>query len=327
MTRSDLLSSFLSTAGWADAAQVPLAADASFRTYDRLLRPDGETAVLMNAPPPENPAQFVWVDRLLENAGIRVPRLLATDLENGFLLLEDLGDNTFSRLLNQGVSGDTLYEKAIDTLITLQKNVPSLDNLPPYDADKMMEEVLLLPDWFGAHAAGGLPKVARDDFISLWIPLIKRIQALPKSLVLLDYHVDNLMIAPDDSCAVLDFQDARVGPALYDVMSLLADQRRPVDPALKTRLLKRYQEAMSDKTAPEDIALVALQRHTKVIGIFTRLFVRDKKAKYLSFIPFVWGLLEEALDDELTRPYREWLDKWIPKKVRTHVPFNGGRHD
>ncbi len=327
MNRSELLGDFLKKNGWETAVRVPLAADASFRTYERLCLATGQTAILMNAPAPENPAQFVLIDNLLQQAGIRVPRILATDLENGFLLLEDLGEKTFSYLLDHGESPDKLYRQAIETLIQLQQNCPPLHQLPLYDADKMIEEVLLLPDWFGHHVVGGLSPQAREDFISLWYPLIQRIQRLPQSMVLLDYHVDNLMIAPDGLCAVLDFQDARQGPALYDVMSLLADQRRLVDPTLKKQLLHFYQQAMKDTTSLEDVSLLALQRHTKVIGIFTRLFVRDNKKKYLHFIPFVWSLLESELNTPLTTSYRAWLECWIPKEKRRSIPFIGDAHD
>ncbi len=324
MTREEALQSFLDRNGWGEATRRMLAADASFRTYERLWRGE-ERAVLMNAPSPENPAQFVFIDRLLAAAGARVPGIMATDFENGFVLLEDLGDDTFARLLNRGADGADLYRQAVEALIQMQKNVvlPS-EGIPAYDTEKMLFEVSLLPDWFGKYVVpGGLSDEARAEFMAIWEPLIARIQAMPKTLVLLDFHVDNLMITADKKCGLLDFQDGRIGPVLYDLMSLIEDDRRPVDAAIQAEAMRLYFSARPELDTPENrevAAIVALQRHTKVAGIFVRLCARDGKNRYLQMLPFVWQRIESHLDNPLFQAYREWIEKYIPVTVRRAVP-------
>lgn len=324
MTREDALHLFLKNNGWEKATRKMLAADASFRTYERLNQ-NGKSVVLMNAPPPENPSQFVFIDQLLEKAGARVPKIIATDLENGFILLEDFGDDTFSRLLNHGTSGIDLYRQAVNALIQMQKNIqiPS-EGIPQYDTEKMLFEVSLLPDWFGKYILhGGLSETARSEFMSIWDPLIKRIQETPKTLVLLDFHVDNLMITEDKKCGLLDFQDARIGPVLYDLMSLIEDDRRSVDINIQEKVKKLYFSARPELDTPENheaAAIIALQRHTKVAGIFVRLCVRDGKDRYLKMLPFVWQRIESHLNNPLFKEYRDWIEKYIPISTRKNIP-------
>lgn len=325
MNREESLLSFLRQNGWQTAKRVLLAADASFRSYERLTNEAGQTAVLMNAPSPENPGQFIFIDRLLEKAGVRVPRILAEDLQNGFVLLEDFGDNTFTRLLNQGASVRDLYTRAMDTLIQMQGRIelPN-DGIPAYDFDKMMFEVSLLPDWFGQYVLpGGLSARARDEFMNLWEPIIEQIQALPKTLVLLDFHVDNLMITPDEACGVLDFQDGRIGPVVYDLMSLVEDERREVPDKVRREMIERYFKNRPELDQPlvrKSLDLVAMQRHTKVVGIFIRLCVRDGKDRYLKMIPFVWSLIERHLNQPEFAAYKAWIEKNIPTDFRRSIP-------
>ena len=324
MNRDQALDIFLKKANWDTADKTPLAGDASSRTYIRL-RKGGKSAILMNSPLSERPDQFVFIDRLLEQTGIRVPAILADDLENGFLLLEDFGDNTFTRLLAKGTDELTLYKAGIDTLIHLHKNVAlPAQGITVYTSERLLNGVMLFANWYGKYAVpGGLSDTAISEFRTLWSDLAKQMEQLPQTLILMDYHADNLMITPDGSCGVLDFQDARIGPLTYDLVSLLEDERRDVSPAVREELISYYFHQCPRWDTPlvrNTLSLVALQRHTRVIGVFVRLFLRDRKEKYLDMIPLVWRQIESHLDEAVFKDYRNWLDRYIPQEIR-HTPL------
>jgi len=314
---------FLDKNGWGQANRVLLAADASFRHYDRLSQ-NGQTMILMDAPTPENPRQFVIVDKILQQAGVCVPKVYATDYTNGFILLEDFGDDTFTKLIQEGKSEASLYQQATDTLIKLQKNAPSdLTALPPYDLDKMLFEVSLLPLWFIKYVVGvDLSEQSLNEFNQIWTKIIQKIQSVDKTIVLLDYHVDNLMITKDNQSGVLDFQDARLGPVFYDLVSLIEDARRPVSETIQKEIIQSYLTAFPhyQKIYTELAPLIAAQRHTKVIGIFVRLCVRDGKPRYLKHIPFVWSLLEKHLNHPDMLEFKSWIDTYVPVQFRKEVP-------
>lgn len=323
MTRDELLSLFLTNNGWGTATRTPLASDASFRTYDRLTQ-NGQSVILMNSPLSENPDKFVFFDELLSNTGICVPQILAKDMTNGFILLEDFGDNTFTKLLNQGADEYALYKQALDTLVNLQKNIVlSKTGIETYTDEQMLNGVLLLPNWFGKYVLpNGLPSEAIPSFKAIWEKLIQKISSSPKTLVLLDYHVDNLMITPDNKCGVLDFQDARLGPIGYDLMSLLEDERRDVSAQVRDNLINDYFRQMPAFDTPairETLPIIAMQRHARVIGLFVRLFLRDKKEKYLKMIPFIWELTERHLNNPIFQDYRDWLNRYIPIETRQKI--------
>ncbi len=324
--QNEALDLFLKTAGWHTAQKSLLAHDASFRWYDRLEKTTGETMVLMNAPiPMGNPAQFVFVDELLESIGLKVPHIFHRDLNNGFLLLEDFGDNTFTRLINKGHDEKDLYTKAVKALVHLQKNFKQNQGLKEYDWDLMFFEASLLPLWYIKYVVK--KELTNEDMIefeNIWKNLYQKITQVPNTLVLLDYHVDNLMITKSGDCGLLDFQDARFGPVTYDLVSLLEDARRPVPSYIQEEMLKLYFDELPEFNTPafkEAYPLMAVQRHTKVIGIFVRLYARDHKDRYLKHIPFVWSLLEKHLNNPLLKEYKEWLDKHVPTAVRRKVPF------
>ena len=325
MEREELLHLFLKQHGWDTAKRELLARDASFRWYERLTK-ENETLVLMNAPiPQENPAQFAFVDEILESKGIKVPHIFARDMENGFLLLEDFGDDTFTRLIAAGVDEENLYRQAIDSLIQIQKQFMQNPGLKEYNFDLMYTEASLLPLWYVKYVLKKeLDDKAMAEYKAVWEELYQKISAVPNTLVLLDYHVDNLMITKDKKCGLLDFQDARFGPVTYDLASLLEDARRVVRPDLQDKMKAYYFNAFPAYQTAEfedSYSLMAVQRHTKVIGIFVRLFVRDNKNRYLKFIPFVWQLLEKHLDQPLLKRYKAWLDTYVPSDVRQKIPF------
>jgi aminoglycoside/choline kinase family phosphotransferase len=333
MSRETLIQSFLARAGWGEAARGKLAGDASFRHYDRLVVGD-RRAVLMDAPPPkEDVRPFVRIAMQLERLGYSSPRLLAVDLDNGLLLLEDLGDDTYTRLLapatrsartDGGGDEEALYALAIDLLADLHGNPEAIPlHLPSYDDDKLLTEACLLTDWYMPAVLGhATDKAARAEYADAWRALLPIARAVPDTLVLRDFHVDNLMKLPRDglaACGLLDFQDAVAGPLTYDPMSLLEDARRDIDPALIARMKERYLARMPglDRAAFDaSWAVLAAQRHAKVIGIFTRLCKRDGKPIYLVHIPRVWRLLDQACTHPALAEIKAWLDRHLPQEKR-----------
>lgn len=326
-SRETLITDFLASAGWGDARRGRLAGDASFRHYDRLERDAGgttERAVLMDAPPPkEDVRPFVRIARHLESLGYSAPHLKAVDEKNGLLLLEDLGDNTYTRLLAQGHDEHALYALAVDLLADLHGRADAIpEGIPAYDNDRLLTEALLFTDWYLAAIGHQPDPVARAQFQRLWLELFPIARAVPNTLVLRDFHVDNLMLLDRPglaACGLLDFQDAVVGPLTYDLMSLLEDARRDIDPNLIAAMKERYLAARPelDRASFEaSWAVLAAQRHAKVIGIFTRLCRRDGKPNYLVHIPRVWRLLEQACAHPALAGIRAWLDTHIPASER-----------
>ncbi|HKT17819.1 MAG TPA: phosphotransferase [Stellaceae bacterium] len=323
--RETAIAAFLAAQGWGGADRVALAGDASFRRYVRLDR-KGETALLMDAPPPQEDVRpFVAVDGMLRDLGLSAPAIFASDESAGLLLIEDFGDDTFTRLLAKGADETALYELAVDVLIALHRRFkPNGADVPPYDDARFLNEAALLVDWY-LPAVTGRPTSSqlRDAYLELWRGLLPRARRAPQCLVLRDYHVDNLMrIADRDgiaACGLLDFQDAVHGPTSYDLVSLLEDSRRDIAPALVGAMLDRYLAAFPDldrEAFTTSFAMLGAQRHCKVIGIFTRLDRRDGKPRYLAHIPRLWRLLDRDLDTPALAPLKDWLDRNIPPASR-----------
>jgi aminoglycoside/choline kinase family phosphotransferase len=318
----------LQTHGWGSAERSFLSGDASFRRYDRLIE-GSKRAVLMDAPPPEEDVRpFAKLARHLRHLGYSSPQIFAEDTANGFLLLEDLGDDTYTRMLIEGTDEYALYTLAIDILIDLHRR-PTSDTLPPelvpdYDACTLMNEAYLFTDWYMPAVTGNetSPK-ARTAFGEAWLPLFESIQASPRTLVLRDFHVDNLIWLPDremaQCCGLLDFQDALAGHPAYDVVSLLEDARRDISEDLVNEMLERYLAAFKglDREAfLKAYAILGAGRHAKVIGIFTRLNVRDGKPQYLHHIPRVWKLLERSIHKGRLDSLSRWVDHYLPNEFR-----------
>ena len=329
--RDAAIATFLGLHGWGAAERRPLAGDASFRRYDRLRR-GTETAVLMDAPPPmEDVRPFVKIATHLRALGFSAPEVMAEDAEAGLLLLQDLGDQTYTRMLDASADAETLYALAVDTLIALHKlpakqAIPA--GLPPYGNGRLLDEAFLLPQWFmPAFGGGPMDEDARRAYGDAWLEVFPIVHAQPKTLVLRDFHVDNLVFLSAGegirACGLLDFQDALSGAPAYDLMSLLEDARRDVDPEIASVMLERYAEAfpaMDWMAFDDSYTVLAAQRHAKVIGIFTRLKVRDGKGDYLQHIPRVWRLLENALFNPVLAPVARWFDTYVPAEMRTVPP-------
>jgi len=325
--RTAEIENFLASAGWAGADHVTLAEDASFRRYERVIR-SGERAVLMDAPPgKEDVRPFLRIARKLTSLGFSAPGILAEDTRAGFLLLEDLGDDTFTRLLNAGAAAPPLYEMAVDVLIGLHK-CPPAEAVPagtaPYSDTLLIDEAALLVDWYLPAVLGeDLPADGAAAYRDIWAALLPLARGVPETLVLRDFHVDNLIRidgrAGAAACGLLDFQDAVNGPVSYDFVSLVEDARRDVDDGPQAAMRDRYLAAFPEISAAAfdtSCAILGAQRHCKVLGIFTRLRDRDGKEGYLQHVPRLWRLLERAAGHPSLAPLKSWLDCYIPADRR-----------
>ncbi|WP_303983059.1 aminoglycoside phosphotransferase family protein [Dongia mobilis] len=328
--RSARRDAFLAEAGWGRADLRLLAGDASFRHYDRLTM-DGRTAVLMDAPPPmENVRPFVRIGRLLKGLGFSAPEIYAEDPEAGFLLLEDLGDQTYTRELDAGGNAEQLYALATDTLIALHKSVPpaELDLLPVFEDARALREVQLLLDWYWpAHFGSPAPDDVRHEFVAAWQQILPLREAAPKSMALFDFHVDNLLVLKDRqgiaACGLLDFQDAVLAPVTFDLVSLLEDVRRHVPWDLMDRMIARYLAANPgiDRDAyMAAYAIIGAQRNTRIAGTFARLLKRDGKPWYQRFMPRVWELIAHDLQHPALAPVASWYARHLPVSERASLP-------
>lgn len=300
--------------GLQPAGLRPASSDASFRRYFRVdaapsaaAPPDAAGAssfVAMDAPPThEDTRPFVLVARLLARHGLSVPRIIAADLERGFLLLTDLGSTTYADALARGAADvEALYAAALDGLVRLQRIAPD-PALPPYDRQRLTTEMRLFPDWYVARQLGArLGPSERDALESCFARLADAAQAQAQVLVHRDYHCRNLMVIEPDgppglrNPGVLDFQDAVVGPIAYDLVSLLRDAYVEWPEARQRDWAARYWHAARRAALPvpgdfetfwRDFEWIGLQRALKVLGIFARLYHRDGKAQYLDDLPLV----------------------------------------
>jgi N-acetylmuramate 1-kinase len=322
--RQSAISTFLAQAGWAEAQRRRLAGDASFRRYERLQGPRGR-AMLMDAPPPrEDVRPFVKVAEHLRALGYSAPAILARDIDAGLLLLEDFGDDTFTRLLAGGASEEELYRLAVDLLIDLHRHPQAAAiDAPPYDEERLLAEAALLTDWYLPAINRPVSSAAREEYLSTWRQAFGVFRDQPATLVLRDYHVDNLMRLPGRSglaaCGLLDFQDAVIGPAAYDLVSLLEDARRDVSPLIITHMTQHYLDAFPSLDRQRFLAgyaVLGAQRNAKIVGIFTRLMARDGKPHYLGHIPRVWRLLEGDLHHPTLAGVGRWFDAHIPAEIR-----------
>lgn len=283
----------------------------------------------MDAPPPlEDVRPFLVIARHLISMGYSAPQIFAEDIVNGLLIIEDFGDQTYTHILAQNQNLEyILYGLAVDLLIDLHRRSTRETlsvSLPSYDHELLNEEALLFPDWY-LPAVTGKPTsaVVRKSYVKAWSTSLAYAAAQPPTLVLRDFHVDNLIwLTSKDgvkACGLLDFQDAVAGPAAYDLMSLLEDARRDVSEELFTSMVDRYFSAFShlERENFETVfSILAAQRHAKIIGIFTRLNLRDAKPAYSAHIPRVWKLLEESLKHPSLSTVAKWFEDYVPPNLR-----------
>ncbi len=327
--RSAEMDAFLARVGWGSATRAMLAGDASFRRYERVTMGD-RIAVLMDAPPPwEDVRPFLAVTRTLQHCQVSVPRILAADEGQGFLLLEDLGDVSFTRRLKADPQHELkLYTAAIDALVAIHtasmaEGEVIRHTLKPYDMATYLREASLFAEWLlpqihGIEKARGL----REEYRALWESVITDAQLQQSCLVHRDYHADNLLWLPQRSghlrVGMIDYQDALWGDPAYDLASLLEDARRDVAETTVAECFARYATAIGEDAHDfaARYAVIAAQRNAKIIGIFVRLCVRDGKVHYLEYLPRVWAHFMGDIGHPALAPIRAFVDAQVPPEWR-----------
>ncbi len=319
MSREAAIAAFLAGAGWGGARREPLPGDASFRRYVRLRR-GRETVMLMDAPPPEEEVRpFATVAARLRHLGLSAPEVYRADPAHGLLLLEDFGDDTFTRLLDRGESEQELYLLATDALAALQGQPGAADGFPSFGADRFVAGAELFLDWY--LPAAGRQATDRDGFAEAMRQVLAPALAGPETLMLRDFHVDNLVRLDGRegaaACGLLDFQDAAGGPPAYDLASLIEDARRDVDESVRRAVLARYRAAFPDaRNLERDVAVLGAQRHIRVLGTFMRLARRDGKPGYLRYLPRLRRMLERNLAHPGLEPLAMWLRRHVAADLR-----------
>jgi N-acetylmuramate 1-kinase len=340
---------FLNECGYQEALCERLTGDASTRSYQKLLL-GKRTLILMDSPrrpdgPPvrngkpysaiahlaEDVKPFIAIARALRALGFSTPEVFAADLDDGFIVLEDLG----AELIVAGNPPAPIkvrYEAAVHILGTLHKLklpprlpvAPQVEyRIPTYDMDAFLIESELLIDWYLPNYGTAPSAVAREDFVRLWRDALEPPLAQPKTWVLRDYHSPNLIWLPErrglGCLGLIDFQDALLGPAAYDLASLLQDARVDVPEALELELMGRYVRGRSIADTTFDVpqfamiyATLAAQRASKILGIFTRLNRRDGKPQYLRHLPRVWGYLQRSLRHPALAQLAAWYEQHVP---------------
>ncbi|MGB3246871.1 MAG: phosphotransferase [Sulfitobacter sp.] len=313
--RRDAIRSFVDAAGWGNSASVLVAGDASNRKYERLTKPDGKTAILMDAPPEkgEDVTAFVTIARHLTGHGFSAPAIFEQDALAGFLLIEDLGDDLFARLMNRDIKWELpLYEAATDVLISLHR-APLLP-LDICDADWLTDMTAPAFEWYAQADSASL----MDNFTAQFRPLAALLDAVSKVVILRDYHAENLLWLPKrDGIArvgILDFQDALLGHPAYDLVSVLQDARRDVDPMIERAMINRYvvETGVDAEAFRSAYAILGAQRNLRIIGIFARLCLRDGKAHYVDMIPRVWRYAMRNLQNPALANVATFINDCLP---------------
>jgi tRNA threonylcarbamoyl adenosine modification protein YjeE len=347
--RISSIRTFLDESGFGDAERRKLQGDASTRSYERLVM-EGEGYILMNSPrrpdgPPvrdgksysaiahlaEDVRAFMALSAGLRDLGYSAPSIYYADSEKGLLIIEDLGEERI-------VEGDPpapieeRYERAVDFLVDLHTQElphvlpisPHVEyTIPRYDADAFLIELELLLDWYLPRLNASIAPATRGAFVALWRDALQPALNAPPTWVLRDFHSPNLLWLDEreemSRLGILDFQDAVLGPAAYDLASLLQDARVDIPEAMEIAMLGRYARARREADENFDpaafvkvYATLAAQRATKILGIFARLDRRDGKPQYLRHMPRIWNYLQRSLAHPALAPLRAWYATHVP---------------
>jgi N-acetylmuramate 1-kinase len=342
----------LARSGWADAEGHFMQGDASTRAYERLIKPDGTTSVLMIFPPrpdgppvrygksysalarlAENMKPYVAIARGLRAEALSAPEMLAFDLEAGIAIIEDLGEETFFD--QQGIIAER-YAEAVAVLAKLHHTAlpdklpieeTATYRIPPYDVDALSIEIELLLEWYAPHVAKAvLPSGAQATFVSLWRQVLRDVVTAQPTWTLRDYHSPNLIWLPERAglarVGIIDFQDCVLGHPAYDVVALLQDARVDVPDDMELKLLGHYAQLRRAADPSFDMgafarayAVLGAQRATKILGIFARLDKRDHKPQYLAHLPRIEKYLAKDLAHPLLSQLKDWYETHLPRAL------------
>ena len=358
MSRDAEIKDFLKHAKWDKAERVAVPGDASTRRYERLTL-GRQKAVLMDAPKgaeapsePEgatvedrralgynalarlagpNPEAFACIANELTMRGFSAPEIIAADLDKGFMLLEDLGDDLYARVIAKDPSKERqLYEAAIDALAAIYRSsFPAKMSFQDqtwrvrnYDAAALSAEADLLLDWYAKDLGRDIQGQPRAEWTAIWTALFKSLNAHAPGLVLRDFHAENIFwIAERQAVSrvgLIDFQDGLFAHPAYDLVSLIEDARRDVSPDLAVPLLKRFCEKAGLKYGAKfktAYAVMGAQRNAKILGIFVRLAERDGKPHYRELIPRVAAHFKDNLEDPKCAELKAWIEEHIPEAL------------
>lgn len=318
----DALAELLARHSLLDATLISIAGDASPRSYFRL---KGHGLLLMKYQnDPAGFASYLRVSEHLAALGLSAPRVVGSDETGGVALIEDFGEQTYAVCLSGGHDETELYKLGVDVLLHLHHDAHGREvSQPPYDLEVLLGELDIFSDWFAPTVAPkGFDNGAfSESFRTLWSEALDPVTTRFDTLVLRDFHIDNLMLLPGREgvarCGLLDFQDAVVGPCEYDLVSLLQDARRDLSDGLEDRLFSYYlANAPSHLGTEKDIrrryALLGAQRHARILGVFVRLSLRDGKSRYLVYMARVLGQLLTAMERAELDKVRILLDNELP---------------
>jgi aminoglycoside/choline kinase family phosphotransferase len=321
---SDAVERFLAANGWQGAEVRPLAGDGSVRRYTRLVS-RGRSCLLMECPPELSIEPFLRVDALLRRLDLSAPEILAADVGAGLALVEDFGDATFARLLAKDADEAALYALAVDLLIELHRRATPADchSLPVFDDDHALDGLFRMLDWYWPAIHGAPASAAvRQEFESAWRAVLPQMRSVPDSIALFDYHADNLLRLERPgvaACGLIDFQDAVQAPVVFDLATLLANDRRAIPDELRDVLVGRYLAAFPalDRDAfMTAFAVKTAHWNTRIVGTFARLLRRDGKVHYQRFMPRVWFLIERTIEHPALEPVAAWYRRYLPPADR-----------
>lgn len=313
--------SFLRRSGQIGAHLVPYVGDASPRRYFRVV--DRALLLMEDRTDAMGFAAYLRLSEHLLRLGLSAPRVVAADPGKGLALVEDFGDATYAACLRAGASEADLYRLAVEVLLHLHHAPDAIRVFAPaYDLDVHLDELSIFSHWFAPSVRPGLDVAGFDTaFRALWRPALVPVAERLDTLVLRDFHVDNLMLLQGRQgvarCGLLDFQDGVIGACEYDLVSLLQDARRDLAPGLEDNLLAEYAARAPSRLGGvaairHRYAVLGAQRHCRILGVFVRLCQRDAKPRYLGYLPRVMRQFRMAMEAARLTAIRAFLDAELP---------------